>query len=159
MKKLFILLLMTAMGTSAFAQFEEGKKYINASLSGAGLSYSDYEGFAFGVSTQAGYMFQQDWMLLGELGWDYRHSDWRSVCLGAKARYYMENNGLFVSGGVRFLHEFKNHNDFQLTPELGYCFFLSKDVTVEPVAYLDLSLADFGHNTKIGFKLGLSYYF
>ncbi|MCH5177127.1 MAG: outer membrane beta-barrel protein [Prevotellaceae bacterium] len=159
MKKMLAMLLMVAMAGTATAQFEAGKKYVNASLAGAGLSYSDYEDVAFGVSAQAGYMFQQDFMLLGEAGFDYRHKDFQSLYIGGKGRYYIEQNGLFLGAGVRFLHEFKNHNDFQFTPEVGYCYFVSKNLTIEPVAYVDVSLADFSKNTKVGLKIGLGYYF
>lgn len=160
MKKIVVTLLMVAATwTSISAQFEAGKKYVNTSLSGIGLSYSDYEDFAFGISAQAGYMFEKNWMLLGECGIDYRNSEWRSLFVGAKARYYIEQNGLFLGSGVRILHEFKNHNDFQITPEVGYCYFVSKNITIEPVVYFDISLSDFSHYSKFGFKIGLGYYF
>lgn len=150
---------MLVASLSAQAQFEKGKKYVNASLASAGLSYSDYTKFALGFSAEAGYFLKDDWMALAEVGFDYRNSNVQQVYVGAKGRYYIEQNGLFLGAGVRLLHEYKGHNDFQLTPEVGYCFFVNKHLTIEPVAYFDMSLSDFSHNSKVGLKIGLGYYF
>lgn len=156
--KCLALALALTVTAAAHAQFEQGKKYINTSLTSGGLSYSSHEDFRIGFSAQAGYMYEPGWMVLGEAGVDYQQKDWQSVYAGAKCRYYIEENGIFVSGGVRLLHAFKNHNDFQITPELGYCFFLGKNVTIEPVAYYDISLSDC-HYSKLGLKVGLGFYF
>ena len=158
-KYLLACMLLSVVSMSAFAQFEKGKKYVGASLSSAGISYSDYEEFAFGADFTGGYMFTDDWMLLGEVGFDYKNSDIRSLYLGTKVRYYIEQNGLFLGGGMRYLHGFKNFNDFQLTPEVGYCFFLGKYASIEPALYYDMSLSDFAHKSKVGIKVGFGLYF
>ena len=144
---------------SAFAQFEADKKYVGASLTSAGLSYSDTEDFAFGANAQAGYMIDRDWLAIGEVGLNYRYSDWQSVYVGARVRYFIEQNGLFLGCGARLIHEFKNFNDFQVTPEVGYCYFLNKTVTIEPSLYYDISLSDFAHKSKVGVKIGLGLFF
>jgi len=158
-KTCMALLLLMLTSASAFAQFEKGKKYLGASLTGAGLSYSDYDEFQLGADMTAGYMFRQDWMLLGEAGFDLRKGDLQTLYLGAKGRYYIEQNGLYLGCGLRYLHHFSNFNDLQLTPEVGYCFFLGGHITIEPAAYYDMSLTDFGHKSKVGVKVGLGYYF
>ena len=158
-KVLLTLVLFAALASSAYAQFEQGKKYVGASLSSAGMSYSDYDEFALGLNFTGGYMFMQDWMLLGEFGFDIRRGDLQELYLGAKARYYIEQNGLFLSAGLRYLHHFDNFNDLQLTPEVGYCFFLGKYVSVEPALYYDMSLSDFSHKSKAGIRIGFGYYF
>lgn len=160
MKKILLAVLMFAsVAISTFAQFEKGKKYVGASLSSAGISYSDYEEFAFGLDFTGGIMFTQDWLFMGELGFDYRNSDLQSLYLGTKVRYYIEQNGLFLSAGMRYVHGFKNFNDFQLTPEVGYCFFLGKYASIEPALYYDMSLSDFAHKSKAGVKVGFGLYF
>lgn len=159
MKKTLLIITMLIASLSAQAQFEKGKKYVNASLASAGLSYSDYTKFALGFSAEAGYFIDDDWMALAEVGFDYRNSNVQQVYVGAKGRYYIEQNGLFLGAGARLLHEYKGHNDFQLNPEVGYCFFVNKHLTIEPVVYFDMSLSDFSNNSKVGLKFGLGYYF
>lgn len=158
-KVLLTLMLFAAVASSTYAQFEKGKKYIGASLSSAGMSYSDYEEFALGLNLTGGYFIEQDWMLLGEFGFDTMHGDMQALYMGAKARYYIEQNGLFLSAGLRYLHRYSNFNDLQLTPEVGYCFFLGKYVSLEPSLYFDMSLSDFSHKSKVGVRLGFGYYF
>ena len=55
MKKVIMLMvvLFTTVGI-AYAQFEKGKWYANASLTGLGLSHSKYEGTKFGFSMNGG---------------------------------------------------------------------------------------------------------
>ena len=156
---LCVLMLFALISASMFAQFEKGKKYVGASLSSAGLSYSDYDEFALGINLVGGYMIEQDWMLMGDFGMDLRRGDFQEISLGGKVRYYIEQNGLFLSAGLRYLHRFSNFNDLQLTPEVGYCFFLGGHVSIEPALYYDMSLSDFGHKSKVGVKVGLGYYF
>lgn len=160
MKKVFILLtLLVLSAVSASAQFEQGKKYVNANLTSAGISYSDRDELAFGFGAQGGYMIDESVMLLGEAGFDYRNSDCRSIYAGVKGRYYIEQNGIYLGCGARLLHEFKNYNDVQLTPEVGYAFFVSHDVVIEPSLYYDISLTDFSHKSKVGLKIGLGVFF
>ncbi len=160
MKRLLLtLVLLGAISASSYAQFEKGKKYVGSSFTSGGLSYSDREDLALGLNAEAGYMIDDDWMVLGECGIDYANSDFRSLYVGAKGRYYIEQNGLFLGAGLRLLHEFKNYNDVLLTPEVGYCFFLNRTVTVEPALYYNISLSDFSHNCKFGLRVGIGLYF
>ena len=159
MRKILFTLLLIATSVSAFAQFEQGKKYASASLTGFDMSYSKRTEFALGLNLQAGYFIQQDWMVLGEFGMDYSHSDFNSIYVGAKGRYYMEENGLYLGFGAKYVHEFKSMNDVELTPEVGYSFFLNRYVTIEPSVYYDMSLTDFANKSKVGVKIGLGFYF
>lgn len=160
MKRILLAILAGLfIGTNASAQFEKDKWYANASMSDFGLSYSKRSDFALKLGLSGGYMFEDDWMLLAEIGLDCSNSDCNSVFAGAKARYYIEQNGLFLSFGCKWLHEKKNVNDFQLTPEVGYCFFLNKHVTIEPSVYYDMSLTDFSEYSKVGLKVGFGIFF
>lgn len=159
MKKVIISMLLLAVTTSMFAQFEQGKKYVNASLTGLDLSYSDLKDISLGLDANAGYFIEQDWMVVGSFGFDFSNSDLNSIYIGAKGRYYIEQNGLYLAAGLKYLHMKKNINDIQLTPEVGYCYFLNQYITVEPAAYFDMSMTDFGHKSRIGVKLGVGIYF
>lgn len=160
MKKLLITMLLAIVGVgSASAQFEIGKKYLGATTNSAGLSYSDATKFQIGAGVNAGYMFEQDWLAIAEAGFDYSNKDMQSFYLGAKCRYLIEQNGIFLQGGVKYLHSAPSFNDVQITPEVGYCFFLNRHLTVEPSFYYDMSLSDFTKKSKAGLKIGLGWYF
>ncbi|MDE6721161.1 MAG: porin family protein [Bacteroidaceae bacterium] len=160
MKKLTFTLLFALMGiSSAFAQFEKGKYYLSATTNSGDLSYSKHEKFHFDLGVNGGYMFEDGWMALAEAGFDYHNSDMQTFYVGAKCRYLIEQNGLFLQAGVRFLHGAPSFNDVQITPELGYCFFLNKHLTFEPSLYYDVSLSDFSEKSKCGIKFGLAWLF
>jgi len=160
MKKVFLTMMLALVGfVSASAQFEADKFYLGSNLNGINLSYSDTKKLSLGIGTQAGYMFEQDWMAIGELGFDYHNSDAYNLSLGAKCRYYIEQNGIFLSAGAKYVHQFKSYNDVVLTPEVGYCFFLNGHLTVEPSLYYDMSLTDFSKKSEFGLKIGLGWYF
>ena len=62
MKKLFVLLVVFASTLTASAQFETGKAYLGASLSGFDIS-SQAKKFHFGVNVKAGYLFMDQYKL------------------------------------------------------------------------------------------------
>lgn len=160
MKKVFMaLLLATVDVASASAQFEKGKIYGGASASGLGISYSETTKFTFGLEALAGYMFADDLMAMAEVGYDYHNSETQSLSLGVRCRYYIVQNGLFLSLGAKYLHEFKDYNDFYLTPEVGYSFFLNHNVTLEPSVYYNMSLSKFGDKSRFGIKVGIGFFF
>lgn len=160
MKKLFVAMTLAMLcASNVFAQFEKGKWYANASLSNIGLSYSEREDLRMGLNLNAGYTLEDNWMILAEGGFDYSNSQWSSLYLGAKGRYYIEQNGLFLGAGVKLMHAYKSVNDVMFTPEAGYCFFLNKHVTVEPCVYYDMSLTEFADYSKFGVKIGLGIFF
>ena len=71
MKKLFTVVLLFAVALSASAQFEKGKKYVGASATGLGFSYSSNEKFRFGLEARAGYFVADCLMLTANLGYDH----------------------------------------------------------------------------------------
>ena len=160
MKKVFMALLLATVGVaSASAQFEKGKIYGGASASGLGISYSETTKFTFGLEALAGYMFADDLMAMAEVGYDYHNSETQSLSLGVRCRYYIVQNGLFLSLGAKYLHEFKDYNDFYITPEVGYSFFLNHNVTLEPSVYYNMSLSKFGDKSRFGIKVGIGFFF
>ncbi len=160
MKKYILTAVLSVFGlASSFAQFEEGKYYVGTSFDGAGISYSENTKMTLGIGVNAGYMFRQDWLAIAEAGFNYSNSDLQELYIGAKCRYYIEQNGLFLQGGIKYLHQAPEYNDLKLTPEVGYCFFLNGHLTIEPSVYYDISLSDFSDKSRFGVKVGLGVYF
>lgn len=153
-------LVLAIMGfASASAQFESDKLYLGSTLNGINLSYSDSKNLSLGFGAQAGYMFEQDWLAIGEVGFDFHSKDLQSTFIGAKCRYFIEQNGIFLQAGAKYVHAAKSYNDVVLTPEVGYCFFLNGHLTVEPSIYFDMSVTDFSKKSEFGLKIGLGWYF
>lgn len=159
MKKLILTLVITAVSVlNASAQFEKGKYYLNGSLPNFGISYSDTKDLGIGLELNAGYFFADNLLLVGSTGFEYNDSKWKELYAGIKGRYYILQNGLFLGAGARYLHEYKNFNDLQVTPEIGYCFFLGRNVAVEPSVYYNMSISDFAHKSEVGLKVGISIF-
>lgn len=157
MKKLLFLLLFVLSAGMAHAQFEEGKTFINTSLTGLNMQFNN--DFKLGVEARAGYFFADDWAFTANAGIDYSQSKLNSLFGGAGIRYYIEQNGLFLGAGAKYLHQNSNYNDIMPGVELGYCFFLNKDITIEPVLYYDISTKDSRNLSQCGLRIGFSYYF
>ena len=163
MKKVILSLLFAVVSMGAFAQFEQGTKYVNASLTGFGLDWAKAPGFHLGIGAGAGYFIAANWMLLGQIGWNHQDGA-NEFQLGAGARYYMKDNGLFFGGGMRYGlwsaggEAPVDHNAY-LTPEVGYCFYLNDHVSIEPAVYVDMCLNHFSDYTKLGLKVSFGYYF
>ena len=66
MKRIAFIVVALVMSVAANAQFEQGKGYIGASLSGIDVSNQTKE-FHLGLNAQLGYMFQDNLMALGML--------------------------------------------------------------------------------------------
>lgn len=160
MKKVLLSMLLALVGVaSASAQFESGKKYLGMSLNGLDISYSEHTNFHLGLSTKTGYMIDDDLLLIGDLGFEYRNKDAQQIILGAAGRYFIEQNGIFLQVGAHYVHEAPKFNDVTITPEVGYCFFVNRHLTLEPSVYYDMSLTSFSDKSKFGLKLGLGWYF
>lgn len=160
MKKIVLTLIFALVGmSSAFAQFEKGKYYLAATTNAAGFSYSKSHKARFNLGVNGGYMFEEAWMAIAEAGFDYYNSDMQKFYVGGKLRYLIKQNGLFLQAGAKYVHEAPNFNDVQITPEVGYCFFLNRHLTVEPSLYYDVSLSDFSDKSEFGVKIGLAWYF
>ncbi|MBR6202566.1 MAG: outer membrane beta-barrel protein [Bacteroidaceae bacterium] len=160
MKKILLSLLLVVVGiSSASAQFEKGKYYLGATANAGSLSYSKHEKFGINLGVNGGYLFEDGWMLLTEVGFDYHCKDMQSLYAGLKCRYLIEQNGLFLQAGARYLHGAPNYNDLQVTPEIGYCFFLNRHLTIEPSLFYDISTNKFSEYSKAGVKVGLAWYF
>lgn len=158
MKKIALFLLSLCFTLSAAAQFERGTKYVNASLSGLGLSYSSNEQWNFGVEARAGYFAADCLMLTANVGYDHRRN-LDDVSIGVGARYYFDQCGIYMGAGAEYNHFTKSNNDLMIPVEVGYAFYLNRYITFEPALYYKMSIHDFAGNSTVGVKLGLGFYF
>ena len=160
MKKIIFALLLAAVSLGASAQFEKGTKYVGASVSGFGLSYSKIPGFCLDLQAQGGYFIEDGWMLGGLFGWEHQPG-YNNFDMGVGARYYLRKNGLFFGCDFKYKHvgpDVKSDNIY-LSPQVGYCFYLNDHVSIEPAVFCDMCLNHFKDYTKIGLKIGFGYYF
>ena len=121
MKKIVLSLTMLVVALTASAQFQQGKGYIGASLSGLNLSYNSENGLNLGVQAKAGYLFADNWMLLGEVGYDHYGKDKIAdqAAIGVGFRYYIIQNGLFLGANCNFVHSNHSYNDIMPSAEVG----------------------------------------
>lgn len=162
MKKIVasILFLLCTLGVNA--QFEKNKWFIDTSVTGLGLSYSGQEKTHFGFEASGGAFMADNLALLLSVGGDYgkRITDMTQVGLGG--RFYFDKIGLYFGLGFKYKH-FGDHvlkeNDLAASFDLGYAFFLSRTVTIEPAIYYDQSLVHHKDYSKLGFKIGFGFYF
>lgn len=157
-KKLVLILVGLVMAVAANAQFEQGKIYVGASLSGLNLDYNGSEKGHFGLQAKGGYLFSDDWMATGLIDYD-KHKDLSAqLSLGVGVRYYIVQNGLFLGASASYVHAGSRYDDFRPGVQIGYAFFLSRTVTVEPEIYYDHSFKSHSDYSTIGLRIGLGVY-
>ena len=159
-KKIAVMALGLMVSVGAHAQFESGKQYCGASLTGLNLSYNGSEELSLGIQAKAGYFFEDDMMLLAQA--EYKHFGLEGVkdywALGAQGRYYIEQNGIYLGAGMKLIHT-GSYNDVMPGVEVGYAFFVSKQVTIEPAVYYDQSFKNHSDYSTVGVKVGIGIYF
>lgn len=156
MKKIAFIVVALVMSLTANAQFEQGKGYLGASLSGFDIS-SQSKKFHFGINAKAGYLFMDNLMALGEIGYDHLDDTPDVFVLGAGIRYYIVQNGLYLGGGLKYKHGGGGYNDVLPGVQVGYAFFVSRTVTIEPELYFDISTKNFDYSSY-GLRLGIGIY-
>lgn len=158
-KKIAVVALGLMVSVGAHAQFESGKQYCGASLTGLNLSYNGSEELSLGIQAKPGYFFEDDMMLLAQA--EYKHSGLEGVkdywALGAQGRYYIEQNGIYLGAGMKLIHT-GSYNDVMPGVEVGYAFFVSKQVTIEPAVYYDQSFKNHSDYSTVGVKVGIGIY-
>ena len=155
MKKIALFVVALVMSVAANAQFEQGKGYLGASLSGFDLS-SQAKKFHLKLDAKLGYMFADNLMALGEVGYEKTEDMPYTLSAGAGARYYIIQNGLYLGAGLKYSHR-EDFNDLVPNLHLGYAFFLSRTVTLEPEFYFDFSTKSADY-MAYGLRIGLGVY-
>lgn len=156
-KKIFMLLFGLMTVVAANAQFEQGKLYANAGLSGLDLNYNANAKWNMDISAKVGYMFMDSWMMLAEGGWGIHQKAPNDCYLGAGLRYHIEQNGLYLGAGLRYKHS-EGYDDLLPNVNVGYTYFISRTVTIEPELYYDLSTKNTKDFSDFGFRISFGIY-
>ena len=167
MKKIAMMIVALTMTVAAQAQyyyqksttpFHSDKYFIGASLTGLDLNYCGNEELKIGVQAQLGYMFFDNVLGYAEVAYNNGGDAPHSTTVGAGGRYYIEQNGLFLGAKVSYVHANKSYDDLMPGVEVGYSFFLSRSVTIEPAIYYNQSFKNHSDYSNIGFKVGFVIY-
>ena len=155
--------LMMAIGANAQylnsseKVFHEGKFMIGASASGLDLSWHKGQKWNLSLDAKAGYLIVDDFMITGKLGYNNSTYGYSSVNVGGGLRYYVEENGIYVGAGCKYVHK-DGFDDLVPEANVGYAFFLSRHITIEPEIYYELSTKCSDYS-GVGLKLGFALYF
>ncbi len=161
MKKFFMLMVALTTVVTVSAQFEQGKTYISASLSGLDLNYNGSTKFSCGFEAKGGYFVEDNLMVLANFGYNRVGGNDPTpdrFTAGAMGRYYIIQNGIYLGAGVNYKHANHSYNDFMPTVEVGYAFFINRTVTIEPAIYYEQSLKNHSDYSNVGLRLGLGVY-
>lgn len=159
MKKIATLLLVLTLTVAAHAQFQKGKAYLGASLTGVDLNYTGKNGFNLGVEAKAGYLLEDNWMVLAQASFKHNGSETTPdyFTAGVGGRYYIVQNGLYLGLNVKYLHADYSYNDLMPGAEVGYAFYVNRSVTIEPAVYYDHSFNNSDYSS-VGLKIGIGIY-
>ncbi len=154
---LFALMAMSVSAQSDITPFEKGKVYANAGLSGLDLSYNATKKWNLNIDTRVGYFIEDNWMNTFEAGYGVYNGDYNEFRIALGTRYYVAANGLFGGLGLGYRHK-GSVNDVMPKINLGYTFFISRTVTIEPELYYDISTCNFKDYSTFGFRIGFGVY-
>ncbi len=163
MKKILVVILLALPAVMAQAQFEKGKFIVNPALTGLGFSYSGAEKGHFGLQAEVGAFLVDNVALLVHLGGDWKKgTDVYSAGVGG--RYFFDKTGVYAGGNVKmqryvYSGDAKSKGNISLGAEVGYAFFISQYITLEPAVYYDQSLNHHSDFSKFGIKAGFGFYF
>lgn len=162
---MFIVGILMSVAGNAQSQndelvFNKGKMYANAQLSGLNLNYTSYDKFKFNAGVKAGYMISNDFMVLahGQLGLTSNDYDTNEFRIGGGARYYIEQNGLYLGAMASWAYKTDIFNDFRPEVNVGYAFFISRTVTIEPEIYYEQSFVNHSKYSGAGLRIGVGIY-
>jgi hypothetical protein len=99
-------------------------------------------------------------MILGQASYEHSGNDFVAdkISVGAGGRYYIIQNGLYLGLNCKLIHTDHSYNDLMPGLEVGYAFFLSRTVTIEPAVYYDQSFKNHSDYSTIGLKVGIGVY-
>ena len=160
MKKIALFVMALMMSVAANAQFEQGKFYAGASLSGLDLNYSGLTKGHISIQGKVGYMLMDNLMATAQASYDKAKDQPTLASFGLGARYYIIQNGIYLGASAIYKHgpgEEKAYNDVLPSVQVGYAFFLSRTVTIEPELYIDFSTKKF-ENSAFGLGVGIGIY-
>ena len=165
MKKLMMTMVALVMAISANAQylndsqkvFSQGKWYLGTSFSGLDLAYQKASDWTLQLQAKGGYLFTDDWMIIGQATYLAQTDYPTAIELGAGLRYYFESCGIYAGVTGNYKHS-DNYNDFLPELNVGYAYFLTGKLTIEPEVFYEISTKSSDHS-GFGLRLGLGLYF
>ena len=155
-KKIALLVAAMMVSLASHAQFEQGKVYIGATLSNVDFSNNGIMGNHFDIGAKVGYFFWDNIDLTAQFNYEYYKDQFDIFTAGVGGRYHITQNGLYV--GASFNMMAYDDVDFAPSVQLGYTFFLSKTVTIEPEIYYNQSLTNHSDFSTVGFRIGFGVY-
>ena len=147
MKKLLMTFATLLLAMSVSAQqyqnvsdtpFNKGKMYASAGFSGLDLNYNSTTKWNLNIDGKVGYFLVDDVMALAEAQWGIHQEYPNDFTVGAGMRYYIRQNGIYVN--------------------VGYAFFISRTVTIEPELYYNMSTKSFKDYSGFGLRIGFGIY-
>jgi hypothetical protein len=163
MKKLMMAAVGLMMAMSVNAQytsetpFTQGKVYASAGLSGVNLNYDSTTKWNLGIDGKVGYFLLDDVMALGDVQWGIHQKSPNDLSVGAGMRYYIRQNGIYLGAGAGYKHS-EGYDDFVPNVNVGYAFFVSRTVTIEPELYFNMSTKSFKDYSNFGLRIGFGIY-
>lgn len=158
MKKIVLVFTALLVSVASHAQFEADKLYVGASLSSLDLSYNGLQKGRIGVQGKVGYLFDDNMMLLSQMAYEKMTDCPFTLSWGLGGRYYMEQNGLYFGVSATYRHGGGGYNDVLPGIQVGYSFFISRTVTIEPEIYYDQSFKNHSDYSTIGLRIGFGVY-
>jgi len=157
MRKLLCTLTVVLVSLASHAQFEMSKIYIGGALSSLDLSYNGLRKGHIGLSGMGGYFFRDNLLALGRVGYEKQKDMHALLTLGVGGRYYIIRNGLYLGLSATYKHS-SEYNDFLPGVQIGYAFFVSRTVTIEPEIYYDQSFKNHKDRSTVGLRVGVGVY-
>ena len=157
MKKIALVIAAMMVSLASHAQFEAGKAYVGASLSGLDLSYSGITEGKLSVQGKVGYLLLDNIMATAQLSYEKQKDVPYVLSVGAGGRYYIEQNGLYLGASALFKHH-KGYDDLLPSVQVGYSFFVSRTVTIEPELYYEQSFKNHSDYSQFGLRIGIGIY-
>ena len=157
MKKIALFVMALIVSVAANAQFEQGKFYCGASFSGFDLGYSGLTKGHVNVQAKGGYLLWDNIMATAQLSYEKQKDVPYTLCVGAGGRYYIEQNGLYLGASALFKHH-TGYDDLLPSVQVGYSFFVSRTVTIEPELYYEQSFKNHSDYSRFGLRIGIGIY-
>jgi hypothetical protein len=157
MKKIALTIAAMMVSLASFAQFEADKFYIGASLSSFDLSYNGLTKGNIGMQAKGGYFVSDNLMALAQLSYQKQEDVPYSLSVGLGGRYYIVQNGLYLGASAVYKH-CDSYDDFMPSVQLGYAFYISRTVTIEPEIYYEQSFKDHKDYSQVGLRVGIGVY-
>lgn len=165
MRKIIAMLLLCVSAMTGHAQsqskdivFNAGKFYANAQLSGLEGGYTSFDKLKLTLGGKVGYMIVDDFMLLAQAQYKTGHNDFDELRLGGGVRYYIEQNGLYLGAMANFAYKEDIFRDFRPEVNIGYSYFISRTVTIEPELYYEQSFVNHSKYSGFGLRIGFGIY-